>query len=140
MALVSLVKSRMQHMRSHGWDAFLAKVTLFCNKYGIEVPLWGDTYVPHGRPRRYYEVQTNDDRYRREVYLGIIDQIIQEIDNQFHEVNMELLLCMSSLIPLNSFASYDSLKVTRLVEFHPINISSTDLVRLEFNLPILLMI
>ncbi|XP_044370635.1 zinc finger MYM-type protein 1 isoform X2 [Triticum aestivum] len=110
MTLVSLAKSRMQHMRSHGWEDFLAKLTLFCNKHDIQVPLWEDIYEPNRRSRRYYEVQTNDDRYRREVYLGVIDQTIQELDNRFDEVNTELLICMSALNPLNSFASYDALK------------------------------
>nr|XP_020195096.1 zinc finger MYM-type protein 1-like [Aegilops tauschii subsp. strangulata] len=134
MALVSLAKNKMRHMRSHGWEEFLAKVTLFCNKHGIEVPTPEDNYVPHGRSPRYYQVQTNDDRYRREVYLGILDQIIQELDNRFDEVNMELLICMSALNPANSFASYDALKVMKLAEFYPQDISSMDLVRLEFQL------
>ncbi|XP_044365275.1 zinc finger MYM-type protein 1 isoform X2 [Triticum aestivum] len=134
MTVVSLAKSRMQHMRSHGWEEFLAKLTLFCNKHDIEVPLWEDIYEPNQRSRQYYEVQTNDHRYRREVYLGVIDQTIQELDNRFDEVNTELLICMSALNPLNSFASYDALKVMRLAEFYPMDISSTDLIRLEFQL------
>ncbi|XBI34910.1 hypothetical protein VPH35_120661 [Triticum aestivum] len=100
----------------------------------IYVPLWEDIYEPNRRSRRYYEVQTNDDRYRREVYLGVIDQTIQQLDNRFDEVNTELLICMSALNPLNSFASYDALKVMRLAEFYPMDISSTYLIRLEFQL------
>ena len=38
MALVALAKNKLRRMRSHGWEGFLAKVTLFCNKHGIEVP------------------------------------------------------------------------------------------------------
>ena len=51
----------------------------------------------------YYEVQTNDDRYRREVCPGIIDQIIQKLHNRFDEGNMELHICMCALNPINSF-------------------------------------
>ena len=47
---------------------------------------------------------------------------------------MELLICMSALNPANSFASYDALKVMKLAEFYPQDISSMDLVRLEFQL------
>ena len=32
---------------------------------------------------------------RREVFLGVIDQISQELENRFGETNMELLSCMS---------------------------------------------
>ena len=119
MTLVRLAKDQMQLMRSHGWAEFLANVTLFCNKHGIEVPSPEDNYVAHGRSRRYYEIQTNDDRYRREVYLGFVDQIIQELDNRFDEVNMDLLICMAALNPSNSFASYDAQKVMRLAKFYP---------------------
>ena len=90
--------------------------------------------MSYGRSRRYYEIQTNDDRYRREVYLGVVDQIIQELDNRFDEVNMELLICMSALNPLNSFASHDAQKVMRLAQFYHNDISSVDLIRPDFQL------
>jgi hypothetical protein len=134
MDLVRLAKDQMQRMRSNGWEGFLAKVTLFCNKHGIGVPSPEDNYVAHGRSHRYYEIQTNDDRYRREVYLGVVDQIIQELDNRFDEVNMELLICMSALNPLNSFASYDAQKVMKLASFYPNEFPSLSLIRLEFQL------
>jgi hypothetical protein len=92
--------------------------------------------VAHGRSHQYYEIQTNDDRYRREVYLGVVDQIIQDLDKRFDEVNIELLICMAALNPLNSFASYDAQKVTRLAKFCPNDISSPDLIRLELQLEI----
>jgi hypothetical protein len=136
MGLVELAKAKMKHMRSHGWEGFLAKVTLFCKKHGIQVPSPEENYVAHGRSHRYYQIQTNDDRYRREVYLGVVDQVIQELDNRFDEVNMELLICMAALNPLNSFASYDAQKVMRLAQFYPNDISSADLLRLELQLEI----
>jgi hypothetical protein len=30
----------MQRMRSHGWERFLANVTLFCKKHGIEYKMF----------------------------------------------------------------------------------------------------
>ncbi|XP_062186668.1 uncharacterized protein LOC133890251 [Phragmites australis] len=134
MSLVNLAKSRMQQLRFDGWDAFLQRVTLFCNKHDIEVPAMEGNYVPYGRSTRFAPNQTNDDHFRREVYIGVIDQINQELDNRFDEVNMELLSCMSALNPANSFASFDVDKVRRLAEFYPNDISSTDLIRLEMQL------
>ena len=137
MALVGLAKDKMKDMRSSlGWERFLPKVTFFCNTHGIEVPSPESNYVAHGRSQRYYEKQTNDDRYRREVYLGVVDQVIQELDNRFDEVNMELLICMAALNPVNSFASYDAQKVMRLAQFYPNDISRMDLLRLEPQLEI----
>jgi hypothetical protein len=108
VSLVSLAKNRMQQLRPDGWDLFLQRVTLFCNKHGIQVPSMNDNYVPFGRSTRFILVQTNDDHFRREVYIDIIDRIIQELDTRFYEVNMELLSCMASLNPSNSIASFDA--------------------------------
>ncbi|TVU38573.1 hypothetical protein EJB05_11953, partial [Eragrostis curvula] len=52
----------------------------------------------------------------------------------FDEVNMELLSCMTALNPSNYFASFDSIKVRRLAEFYPNDISSSNLIRLEMQL------
>ena len=41
---------------------------------------------------------------------------------------------MASLNPSNSFASYDAQKVMRLAQFYPDDISSVNLIRLEFQL------
>ena len=47
---------------------------------------------------------------------------------------MELLDCMVSLNPSNSFASFDARKVRRLAEFYPKDILKVDLLRLETQL------
>jgi hypothetical protein len=39
-----------------------------------------DNYVPFGRSSQFSVVQTNDDHFRRQVYIGIIDGISQEFD------------------------------------------------------------
>ena len=120
MSLVTLAKGRLQQMSSHGWEEFFeGKVTSFCIKHGIDIPALDGRYVPHARSLRFYPVQTIDDHYRREVYIGVINQIRQELDNRFDEVNMELLICMSALNPFNSFDSYDAHKVLSLAKFYP---------------------
>src|SRR5438105_8239767 len=93
-----------------------------------------DNYVPYGKSVRYARNQTNDDHFRREVYIGVIDQISQELDNRFDEVNMELLSCMSAFNPSNSFASFDTQKVRRLAEFYPNDIPCNYLLKLELQL------
>jgi hypothetical protein len=71
--------------------------TLFCNKHGIQVPSMDGNYVPFERSSQFSAVQTNDDHFRRQVYIGIIDRISQELDTRFDEVNMELFSCMTTL-------------------------------------------
>jgi hypothetical protein len=56
-----------------------------------------DNYVPYGRSTCFAQNQTNDDHFRREVYVGVIDQISLELNKRFDEVNMELLSCMAAL-------------------------------------------
>jgi hypothetical protein len=80
-------------------------------------------YVPFGRSSRFSAFQTNDDHFRRQVYIGIIDRISQELDTRYDEVNMELLSCMTAFNFSNSFA-----------EFYPNDFSSSDLLRLEIQL------
>ncbi|XP_066384574.1 uncharacterized protein [Miscanthus floridulus] len=136
ISLVNVAKSRMQELRSDGWDNFLQKVTSFCIKHGVEVPAMDGAYVPYGKSARYARArnQTNDDHFRREVYIGVIDQISQELDNRFDEINMELLSCMAAFSPSNSFASFDARKVRRLAEFYPKDFSNNDLLKLELQL------
>ncbi|TVU25927.1 hypothetical protein EJB05_28448, partial [Eragrostis curvula] len=85
MSLVGVAKNRMQQLRANGWVPFLQKVTLFCNQHGIQIPEMDANYVPFGRSPRHFPIQTNDDRFRRQIYIGIIDHIIQELDTRFDE-------------------------------------------------------
>jgi hypothetical protein len=108
ISLVNVAKNRMQQLRSDGWNQFLERVTLFCNKHGVQIPTMEENYVPYGKSARYARNETNDDHFRKEVYIGVIDQISQELDYRFDEINMELLSCMSAFNPSNSFASFDT--------------------------------
>jgi len=90
--------------------------------------------VPYGKSACYARNQTNDDHSRREIYIGVIDQISQELDYRFDEINMELLSYMSAFNPSNSFASFDAQKLLRLAEFYPNDIKGHDLMKLEWQL------
>jgi hypothetical protein len=134
MSLVGMAKRRMQEMRSDGWVSFYQNVISFCNEHGIQVPSPDGNYVPYGISTWFSSRQTNDDHFRREVYIGVIDKINQELDSRFDEVNMELLGCMAALNPIDSFASFDAKKVRRLAEFYPRDILKVDFIRLETQL------
>jgi len=134
ISLVRVAKARMQKLRSNGWDQFLQRVTLFCNKHGVQVPAMDGQYVPYGRSARFARNQTIDDHFRREVFIGVIDHISQELDNRFDEVNLELLSCMSAFSPVDSFASFGAQKLRRLADFYPNDFSDLDLLKLELQL------
>ncbi|XP_056697552.1 uncharacterized protein [Spinacia oleracea] len=126
MALVSLTKERLQTMRDHRWE--------------IEVPDMDALYVPSGRSKRFFAKVTNLHRFRIEMFLSVIIEMflsviylqLQELNNRFNEVNMELLLCMACLSPTNSFALFDEMKLIRLAKFYPSEFSTNDLVSLRF--------
>ncbi|XP_057247350.1 uncharacterized protein LOC104893473 [Beta vulgaris subsp. vulgaris] len=134
MALISLTKSRLQKMRDEKWEDFLDRVCSFCAKHAIGVPNMDDTYVPRGRSKRFFAKVTNLHRFRVEMFLCVIDLQLQELNNRFNEVNMELLTCMACFSPLNSFASFDEKKLVRLAEFYEKDFSTNDLVTLHFEL------
>uniref|UniRef100_A0A7N0UR35 HAT C-terminal dimerisation domain-containing protein n=1 Tax=Kalanchoe fedtschenkoi TaxID=63787 RepID=A0A7N0UR35_KALFE len=93
-----------------------------------------DYYVPPGRPRRLFQKVKNIHRFRVEMFLSVIDLQIQQLNNRFDEVNMELLICMACLNPANSFAAFDQKKILRLAEFYPHDFTKVDLLELEFQL------
>ncbi|KAG2641585.1 hypothetical protein PVAP13_2KG226558 [Panicum virgatum] len=134
ISLVRVAKARMQKLRSNGWDQFLQRVTLFCNKHGVQVPAMDGQYVPYGRSARFARNQTIDDHFRREVFIGVIDHISQELDNRFDEVNLELLSCMSAFSPTDSFASFKAQNLCRLADFYPNDFFESHLVKLELQL------
>ncbi|XP_074271276.1 uncharacterized protein LOC141595204 [Silene latifolia] len=134
MTFVRLTKDRLLKTREEGWEHFLEGVTSFCAKNNVEVPQMDDSYVPPGRSRRYFEKVTNIHRFRYDIFVSIIDKQLQELNDRFDKVNIELLICMSSFNPINSFAAFDKKKLLKLAEFYPDNFSSTDRKRLGFQL------
>ncbi|KAK9667960.1 hypothetical protein RND81_13G023900 [Saponaria officinalis] len=68
------------------------------------------------------------------MFLSVIDLQLQELDNRFDEINMELLLCMTSLNPVNSFASFEKQKLLRFAEFYPNEFSCVDITNLDYQL------
>ena len=117
-------------------DQFLERVTSFCIKHDVEVSTIDGGYVPYEKSAGYVRARnkTNDGHFKREVYIDVIDQISQELDNRFDEINVELLSCMSAFRPSNSFISFDERKVHRLAEFYPKDFSNNDLLKLELQL------
>ena len=56
----------------------------------------------------------------------VIDIISREMENRFSETNSELLTCIASLDPRNSFLDFDHAKLLRLAQFYPNDFSLMD--------------
>ena len=95
MAFVSMTKEQLQKLRDDGWEDFIQRITCFCVKHKVEVPNMDGDYVPRGRSKRYFQKVSNLHRFRVEMFISVIDLQLQELNNRFDEVNMELLTCMA---------------------------------------------
>lgn len=73
-------------------------------------------------------------RYKVECYYTVLDMQIQEFNDLFNEVNTELLSCIASLSPGDSFREFDNLKVMRLSEFYSEDYSHMEPMTLEHQL------
>jgi hypothetical protein len=68
------------------------------------------------------------------MFLGAIDRQLKELNDRFDKVNTDLLICMSSFNPKDSFAAFDKEKLIKLAKYYPNEFSPTELRRLSFQL------
>ncbi|XP_059627652.1 uncharacterized protein LOC132270487 [Cornus florida] len=117
---ISIVtEDQLQRMRKNGWESLLDEVSSFCVKHEILVPNMDDPFLAQGRPRRDAHKNSNLHNYRVELFYAIIDMQLQELSSCFDEVNAELLLCVASLCPADSFFASEKQKLIRLAQIYP---------------------
>ncbi|KAG5571071.1 hypothetical protein H5410_060837 [Solanum commersonii] len=119
MLLVEVAKKRLQVLRDDEWNSLIAKVSIFCTKHEIMIPNFEEPYVSSLRSRRRLAHYTVLHHYRVEVFCNIIDWQLQELNDRFNEVATDLLHGIACLNPINSFSSFDSKKIMRMVEIYP---------------------
>ncbi|XP_052146816.1 uncharacterized protein LOC127765887 isoform X3 [Oryza glaberrima] len=133
--LIYDTKMQLQLLREDdGWESFLKDVTSFCAKHGIKVVDMDGFYKPVGRSKRFFKKVKNFSRFHVDMFISIIDRQLQELNDRFDEVNTELLLCMASFNPIDSFAAYDKENLVKLAQFYPKDFTETELLHLPFQL------
>lgn len=130
MHLVKMCKQRFQELRDGGWDNLLAEVCLFCNKNDIDVPDMNYKFVAPCRSRNEEEI-TNRHHYQAELFYVVIDMQVNELENCFSEVGIDLLLCIACLNPNNSFSAFDKMSLLRLARFYESDFSTIDVLALD---------
>ena len=106
--LLSVTKQELQNLREdRGWKAFLEEVNSFCLKHKIQVPDMDAFYKPVQRSPKFFKKAKNLHCFHVDMFLSLIDRQLQELIDRFDEVNKDLLICMASFKPKDSFASYD---------------------------------
>ncbi|XP_058726984.1 uncharacterized protein LOC131598392 [Vicia villosa] len=134
ISLVRVCKGRLQGMRDNGWHTLLNEVSLFCEKQNISIPNMDDALITQGRSKRKAQKISNLHRFQVELFYEVIDRQLQELNNRFNEVNTELLLCVASLNPRDSFFTFDKEKLIHLAKFYPSEFSHVELIVLDSQL------
>ncbi|ESQ50277.1 hypothetical protein EUTSA_v10002330mg [Eutrema salsugineum] len=137
VSLVESTKRQLQKLRDDGWDDFVAKVYSFSDKNETEMPNLEDEFVDSRKPRTKTGI-TNLHHYKVDCFYTVLDMQLQEFNDRFDEVNSELLVCMASLIPIDSFRQFDKSKLVRLAELYPDDFSFVERRSLDHQLDIYL--
>ncbi|KAJ9541079.1 hypothetical protein OSB04_027585 [Centaurea solstitialis] len=131
MNLVGICKKQLKDLRDDGWDFMLKQVTLFCKKHDIDVCNMDGMFLLSGRSRLKAPDKTNLHYYRVELFYGVIDLQLTELENRFSQTSTDLLISMACLNPSNSFSAFDKNKVIDFARFYPNDFSEIELLMLD---------
>uniref|UniRef100_A0A803Q0Z3 TTF-type domain-containing protein n=1 Tax=Cannabis sativa TaxID=3483 RepID=A0A803Q0Z3_CANSA len=107
------------------------QISLFCEKHEVEVPKMDGIFKARGKSRRKAHEMTNLHYFQVDLFYSVIDQQLQELNDRFNEVNIELLLCVACLSPCELFSTFDKQKLVNLAEFYPKDFSGIELMELD---------
>jgi hypothetical protein len=91
-------------------------------------------YKPVVRSPRFFGKVQNLHRFKIEMFLSVIDRQLRELNDRFDEVNTDLLVCVASFNPTNSFGSFDKEMLVKLAQFYPNDFSANDIMHLPIQL------
>jgi hypothetical protein len=135
MDLLEFTKVQLDVLRlDSGWTEFLAKVTSFCEKHKVKVAGMTAMYKPIQRSKQFFRGLNNYHWFHADMFLGVLDRQLQELNSRFDEVNTELLRCMASFSPANSFAAFNVENLVKLANFYPHDFSFEEKNQLPFQL------
>ncbi|KAG2536736.1 hypothetical protein PVAP13_9NG215973 [Panicum virgatum] len=91
-------------------------------------------YTPIQRSAKFYKGATNYNRFHTDMFWGVIDRQLVELNNRFDEISIELLRCMAAFNPANSFSAFDIEKLVKLARFYPDDFDLEEINQLRFQL------
>ncbi|KAI3737764.1 hypothetical protein L2E82_27776 [Cichorium intybus] len=114
-SLVRGTKLALQKFRDDGFGSTLKDVTLFCQKYDIQMVDMTDYYVTSKNRKTK---TTNQFHFEVDIFNTVLDMQIVEFGERFSEVTTNLIECMAALSPCNSFSKFDEAKLLNLSEIY----------------------
>jgi hypothetical protein len=135
MDLLEFTKVELNVLRQDsGWQEFLTNVTSFCKKNKVKVTDMNGKYIPMQRSKQFYRGAINYHRFHADMFLGVTNRQIQELNNRFDEVNTQLLRCMSAFSPASSFSAFNIENLVKLAGFYPHDFDFEETNQLRFQL------
>jgi hypothetical protein len=135
MDLLEFTKVELDVLRKDsGWEEFLNNVNSFCEKHKVKIVDMDEKYKPIQIDKKFYKNAINYHRFHADMFLGVIDRQLVELNNRFDEVNTELLRCMASFSPAKNFSAFDVEKLVKLAGHYPHDFQFEEKAQLPFQL------
>ncbi|XP_031250403.1 uncharacterized protein LOC116108288 [Pistacia vera] len=127
MQFVQISKCWLHKLRNEDtcFDILLKEAYNMCKDNDIPIP--ENMEDNFGRTKRGIAPITNKYHFKVELMYTVLDNIQEELNNRFDEVNMELLQCMASLDPSNSFAAFNKDRLLEFAKFYPTDFPQHDI-------------
>ncbi|XP_074323643.1 uncharacterized protein LOC141660547 [Apium graveolens] len=93
------------------------------------------SFVDPRRVLRKSEVLTNLHHYRNDMFIEILERQVQELNDRFGEIGIELLFGMSCLDPQNLFSAFDKERLVNFAKLYPVEFSLVYIMELKWALP-----
>ncbi|XP_031274927.1 uncharacterized protein LOC116133354 [Pistacia vera] len=124
---VQISKRRLHKMRNEDtcFDILLKKASDMCKDN--DIPILENMEDNFARTKQGIAPITNKHHFKVELMYTILDDIQEELNNRFDEVNMRLLQCMSSLDLGNSFIAFNKDRLLEFAKFYPTNFPQHDI-------------
>ncbi|XP_070047230.1 uncharacterized protein [Nicotiana tomentosiformis] len=115
---LNITKKRFQDMRKTGWESLLDDVSSFCHMHDIMILKMDESYFPEKSKRKSSDIFYSH-HLRVDIFYVVIDVQLQELKDRFDVVSSDMLLGMTSLNPVNSFANFDKGRIMTLAKCYP---------------------
>lgn len=126
VSLIRSVKIQLQSFRKDGWEVIVDQVNRFCELNHIPLIDMNESITRRGYKRHGAQCITNFHYFHVEIFYQAVNLTMQEVNNRFSEVSVELFNCIACLDPRNSFSQFNVDKLMRLAAIFPGDFSESD--------------
>ncbi|KAL6565653.1 hypothetical protein OROHE_004708 [Orobanche hederae] len=131
MKYVATTKALLGDLRNDGFDTHIRHVESVCGEFGVLVPNMGDPY----RGVLDDGLITLEHHYRVDVFNGVIDCQLAELNSRFNDGTIKLLQLSGALDPKDNFMSFQADHIYNLAhDFYPSDFTHQEMYCLKIQL------